>query len=327
MRAYVYERYGPPDVLELREVEKPRPTGEEVLVKIHAASVNAYDWHLMRADPFLVRIGGMGFFRPKNPRLGADIAGTVEAVGDGVTELAPGDEVFGSLSRTGNGGFAEFAVARAEYLAPLPEGLSFEEAAALPMAGNTALQGLRDVLKVGPGCHVAINGASGGVGTFAVQIAKALGAEVTAVCSTQKLEQARSLGSDHVIDYKERDFTAGTDRYDAIFGVNGYQSLRSYRRALKPNGTYAMAGGSTRQILQGAMRAPLMPKRNGKTMTSVSEKPNKRDLVALKELVESGAVRPVIDKVFPLERVPDAIRYLEEGHAAGKVVVTVGSGG
>lgn len=322
MKAYVYERYGSPEVLKLQDVSKPVPGDGEVLVKIHATSVNAYDWHLMRADPFLVRIGGNGFFRPKVKMLAADIAGRVEAVGPGASDFEVGDAVFGSVSATGNGGFAEYVCAGADYVAPMPEGASFEEAAAVPMAGLTALQGLRDAGKLEPGQKVAINGASGGVGTFAVQIAKALGAEVTAVCSTKKMDLARSLGADHVVDYTQKDFTANGSRYDLILGVNGFQPLRSYRRALSETGIYMMAGGSNRQIFQGALLARLMS-RGRQRMGIVQEHPNRADLVTMKELMEAGKVRSVIDRTYSFEELPQAVRYLEEGHAAGKVVVTV----
>lgn len=323
MRIWTYERYGSPDVLELTERELPEPTGDQVLVTVHSASLNAYDWHLLRADPFLVRVSGMGFFRPKNGTLGADIAGTVERVGNAVTELKPGDAVFGTLSPTGSGGFAEYALGRERYLAPLPKETSFAEAAAIPMAATTALQGLRDVGSVSIGKRVAINGASGGVGTFAVQIAKALGADVTAICSTGKVDQARALGADHVIDYTAEDFTKSDIQYDMIFGVNGFRRLSSYKRVLKPQGIYVMAGGSNRQIFQGALFGSLMSKKGGRTFRAVMEKPNKADLMTLAKMIESGAIRPVIDRTFPFDQVPDAIRYLEEGHAAGKIVVSV----
>src|SRR5688572_6664592 len=224
MKAIVYTQYGPPDVLQLKEIEKPTPKDNEVLVKICAASVNAYDWHYMRADPFLVRLMG-GLFRPRNPRLGADIAGRVEAVGSNVTQFRPGDEVYGDLAASGNGAFAEYAAVPEHALVLKPANLSFEQAAAVPMAAVTALQGLRDAGKLQPGQKVLINGASGGVGTFAVQIAKYFGAEVTAVCSTRNIDLVRSLGADHVIDYKRDDFTQNGQRYDLILAVNGYHPL------------------------------------------------------------------------------------------------------
>jgi NADPH:quinone reductase-like Zn-dependent oxidoreductase len=323
MKAIVNARYGPPDILELKEVERPSPKDGEVLVKVHAASVNAYDWHLLTADIFLVRLMGGGLFKPKSTILGADIAGTVEAVGGNVTQFQPGDEVFGDISDCGNGGFAEYARASENRLAPKPANHSFEEAAAVPMAAVTALQGLRDEGKLQPGCKTAIQGASGGVGTFAVQLAKTLGAEVTAVCSTRKLDQARSLGADHVIDYTKEDFTQNGQQYNLILGVNGYHSLSDYQRALAPEGVYVMAGGSSKQIIQGFLLAGLAPKRDGKKLVSVSAKPNQEDLLFLKQLLEAGKIVSVVDRCFPLSEAAEALRYLGGGHASGKVVITM----
>jgi NADPH:quinone reductase-like Zn-dependent oxidoreductase len=324
MKAAVYREYGSPDVIKLEEIPKPVPNDDEVLVKVHAASLNAYDWHLLRADPFLVRLLGGGLLKPKNTILGADIAGRVEAVGGNVKQFRPGDAVFGDTAAAGNGGFAEYVSVPERFLAPKPVNLSFEEAAAVPMAAVTALQGLRDKGRIQPGHHVLINGASGGVGSFAVQLAKWFGADVTAVCSTGKMDLARSLGADHIIDYTKEDFTRNGQRYDLILAVNGYHPIAAYKRALAPGGAYVMAGGSTAQMIQGMLLGPWMSLIGGKTMGMVAAKPNQEDLMILKELLEAGKVVPVIDRQYPLIEVPEAIRYLEEGHARGKVVIAVG---
>jgi NADPH:quinone reductase-like Zn-dependent oxidoreductase len=319
VKAIVYTRYGSPDVLQLREVEKPTPKDDEVLIEIHAASVNAYDWHFLTADIFLIRLMGGGLLKPKSTRLGVDIAGRVEAVGRNVKQFQPDDEVFGMV----RGGFAEYACAPENALALKPSNLSFEGAAAVPMAAVTALQGLRDTGQIQPGQKVLINGASGGVGTFAVQIAKSFGAEVTAVCSTRNLDQARSLGADHVIDYTKEDFTQSGQQYDLILAANGYHSLSAYKRALTPKGIYVMAGGSKAQIFQAMLMGPWMSETGGKKMGGVSAKRSQKDLVLLKELVESGKVVPVIDRRYPLSEAAEALRYLGEGHAQGKIVITM----
>ncbi len=323
MKAILYTRYGSPDVLQLRDVEIPAPKDGEILVKIHAASVNAYDWHFLTADIFLVRLMGVGLLKPKNPRLGADIAGRVEAVGKDVKQFRPGDEVFGDLAGNGNGGFAEYASAPERVFALKPANLSFEEAAAVPMAAVTALQGLRDEGRIRPGQSVLINGASGGVGTFAVQLARHFGAEVTAVCSTRNLDQARSLGADHVIDYTREDFTRSGRQYDLILAANGYHPLSAYKRALTPGGTYVMAGGSMAQIFGAMLLGSWMSKRGGRKMGGVSAKPTQEDLVFLKGLLEAGTIVPVIDRRYPLRETAEALRYLGEGHARGKVVISV----
>jgi NADPH:quinone reductase-like Zn-dependent oxidoreductase len=323
MKAIVYTEYGPPDVLSLEEAQKPTPKDDEVLVKVHAASANAADWHLMRADPFLVRVMGFGLLKPKNGLLGADIAGMVEAVGRNVTQFQPGDEVFGDLSGSGFGGFAEYACATEEALALKPANVSFEEAAAVPLAAVTALQGLRYKGQVQPGQKVLINGASGGVGTFAVQIARSFGAEVTGVCSTSKLDMVRSLGADHVIDYTKEDFTRNGRRYDRILAANGYHPISDYKRALSPDGTYVMTGGSGAQMLQAMTLGPIMSVRGSKKMGYLSMKQDKEDLVFVKELLENGEITPIIDRTYPLSEISEAIRYLEEGHARGKVAITL----
>jgi NADPH:quinone reductase-like Zn-dependent oxidoreductase len=324
MKAMVYEKYGPPDVLELKEVEKPNPKDNEILVKVHAASANAYDWHLLTADIFLVRLMGGGLLKPKNQILGADIAGRVEAVGRNVKQFQPGDEVFGDISGSGSGGFAEYACARENALALKPASMTFEEAAAVPMAAVTALQGLRDKGQIQPGQKVLINGASGGVGTFAVQIAKSFGAEVTGVCSTKKLGMVSSIGADQVIDYTQEDFTKNEQRYDLILAANGYHSISDYKRALSPRGIYVMTGGSMAQIFQAMLLGPWMSMNRSKKIVGLSAKPNQKDLVFLKKLLETGKVVPVIDRRYPLSEATEALRYLGEGHAKGKIVITMG---
>jgi NADPH:quinone reductase-like Zn-dependent oxidoreductase len=324
MKAILYTRYGAPDVLQLQEVEKPTPRDHEVLVKVHAASANPLDWHHMRGAPVLVRLTD-GLWKPKNPRLGADIAGRVEAVGSGVTRFRPGDEVFGDMSAHGLGGFAEYACTSEDALALKPANLSFEAAAAAPVVAFTALQGLRDAGKIQAGQKVLINGASGGVGTFAVQIAKSYGAEVTGVCSTRNLELVRSIGADHVIDYTREDFTRGGQRYDLIYDAVGNRSVSDYARALAPRGACVVAGFTTlahlfQVIVLGAWVSRAGEKRIG--MMGVAQ-PNQPDLLIVKDLLETGKVVPVIDRCYPLCETAEAIRYLEAGHARGKVIITV----
>lgn len=322
MKAIVYTHYGSPDVLQLKDIAKPTPRDDEVLIRVHAASLNAADWHLLRADPFLVRLGA-GLLKPKHTILGADVAGRVTAVGSNVTQFQPGDAVFGDISGCGFGGFAEYVCAREDALVLKPANTSFEQAAAVPMAAVTALQGLRDKGQIQSGQTVLINGASGGVGTFAVQLAKAFGAEVTAVCSTGKVEMVRSLGADHVIDYTHEDFTKNGQRYDLILAANGYHPLSAYKRALTPNGKYVTTGGHMAQMFQAMLLGPLMSMTGGKNMGFLAAKPNNDDLAYIKGLLESGRIIPVIDRCYPLGEVADAIRYLEEGHAKGKIVITV----
>ena len=322
MKAIVYTEYGSPDVLELKEVVKPTPKDDEVLVKVYAVSANAADLHLLRADPFLIRLSS-GLLKPKNEILGSDIAGRVEAVGSNAKQFKPGDEVFGDISGCGWGGFAEYVCVSETALALKPTHLSFEEAAAVPMAAVTALQGFHYAGEVRPGQRVLINGASGGVGTFAVQLAKTFGAEVTAVCSTRNLDRARSIGADHVIDYTKEDFAKNGQEYDLILATNGDRSISDYRRALSPKGVYVQTGGSMSQMTQAMLMGPWMS-RNGQKMGNMGvAKPNQKDLVTMKELLEAGKVKPVIDRCYPLSEVPEALRYLEEGHAQGKVVITV----
>jgi NADPH:quinone reductase-like Zn-dependent oxidoreductase len=325
MKAITYTRYGSPDVLRLEEVAKPTPKANEVLVKICAASVNAYDWRYVRADPFLVRLVG-GLFKPRNPRLGADIAGQVEAVGSDVTQFRPGDEIYGDLAASGNGAFAEYIAVPEQALALKPANLTFEQAAAVPMAAVTALQALRDGGKIRAGHQVLINGASGGVGTFAVQIAKAFGAEVTAVCSTRNVALVRSLGADQIIDYQREDITKGAQRYDLILAVNGYYPLSAYRRMLRPEGRYVMAGGSGTQLFEALLFGSLMSLVGRKRLAPFTAKPSSKDLLVMKELLEAGKVVPVIDRCYPLDETAEAIRYLEGEHARGKVVITIMQG-
>jgi NADPH:quinone reductase-like Zn-dependent oxidoreductase len=325
MKAIVYGQYGSPDVLELREVEKPRPKDNEVLIKVHAASVNAADWHYLRGAPFLFRLS-IGLQKPKNIFLGADVAGRIETVGRNVTQFQPGDEVFGDLSESGRGTFAEYVCANENALALKPVNISFEEAAAVPVAAVTALQGLREG-QIHASKKVLINGASGGVGTFAVQIAKSFGADVTAVCSTKKLDMVRSIGADHVIDYTQEDFTQNGHRYDLILAANGYHSISDYKRVLTPEGTYVMSGGAGAQMFQAMLLGPWMSRNSSQKLGNLSAKPNSKDLGFLKDLLEAGKVIPVIDRCYPLSEVADAIRYIEEGHAQGKVVITVAHNG
>jgi NADPH:quinone reductase-like Zn-dependent oxidoreductase len=321
MKAILYTQYGSPDVLRLTEIEKPAPNEDQVLVKVVAASANPLDWRRMRANPFLVRLGD-GFFRPKNPKLGADVAGLVEAVGANVTEFKPGDEVFGSV---GAGGFAEYVCAREKYFALKPPHVSFEAAAAAPVVGFTALQGLRDTGQIQAGQTVLINGAAGGVGTFAVQIAKSYGTEVTGVCSTRNLELVRSIGADHVVDYTREDFTRNGRQYDLIYDAIGNRSVSDFKRALAPQGICVVAGFTTvPRLLEHSLLGPLLSKSGGKRVASMAvAKTTKEDLLVLKELLETGKVVPVIDRCYPLHETAEALRYLEKGHARGKVIVTV----
>jgi NADPH:quinone reductase-like Zn-dependent oxidoreductase len=322
MKAIVYTQYGSADSIQLKDMEKPAPKDDEVLVKVLAASVNAYDWHFLSADIFLIRLTA-GLFRPKNNRLGADMAGRVEAVGSAVRQFKPGDEVFGDIGAWGNGAFAEYVAVPEKAFTLKPANLSFEQTAAVPMAALTALQGLRDAGQIRPGQKVLINGASGGVGTFAVQLAKYFEAEVTAVCSTGKKEMVRSLGAEHVIDYTKEDFTRNGQKYDLILAVNGFHSISAYKRALTPTGRYVMAGGSPAQIFQAMLLGSTLSERTGRKMGSLSAKSSQKDLAVLKELLEAGKLVPVIDRGYPLSETAEAMRYLGEGHARGKIVISM----
>jgi NADPH:quinone reductase-like Zn-dependent oxidoreductase len=321
MKAVRYSEYGPPEVLRIEEVEKPTPQDMRVLVKVHAASINAGDYRVRKADPFFIRLMGEGVLKPKDPHIGSDLAGVVEEVGENVERFRPGDEVFGC----GHGSLAEYALAREAYLAFKPTNRSFEEAAAVPVAALTALQGFRYAGGIQPGQKVLIQGASGGVGIFAVQLAKLSGAEVTAVCSTRNLEMARSIGADHVIDYTKEDFTQKQERYDLIFAVNGYHPLSAYKRALSPQGVYVCAGGTMPQFIQAIVLGRLMSRSGGKKLGSMGiAKLIQEDIVHLGELLEAGKIVPVIDRSYPLSEVVEAFRYVEEKHAQGKVIITAG---
>ncbi|CAN5740759.1 NAD(P)-dependent alcohol dehydrogenase [soil metagenome] len=323
MKAIARDTYGPPDVLELRNIDRPEIGDDEVLVHVHAAGVGRDVWHVMTGLPYPLRLAGYGLRAPKNPVIGSDVAGVVEAVGKNVTRFEPGDEVFG----IGKGSYAEYAIALEAKLAPKPSNLTYEQAAVLAISGSTALQALRDHGRVEQGQKVLIIGASGGVGTFAVQIARSYGAEVTGVCSTTKVEMVRSIGAEHVIDYTREDFAGGEQRYDLILDIGGNSSLARLRRALTPNGTLIITGGETGGRWLGGtdrqLRALALSPFVGQKLGTFVARENYEDLIVLIELIESGKVRPVIDRTYPLSEVPEAIRYLEQGHAQGKVVITV----
>lgn len=323
MKAAIYHRYGPPHVVQIADVAKPLPKESEALIRVRAASVNPLDWHFMRGLPYLVRLMA-GPLKPKDTRLGVDVAGEVEAVGASVTQFKPGDFVFGSC----RGAFAEYACAPESQLALKPENITFEQAAAVPVAAFTALQGLRDAGRIQAGQKVLVNGAAGGVGTFAVQIAKSFGADVTAVCSTRNLEMVRSIGADRVIDYTKTDFTKSPQRYDIFFDGVGNHSLSAARRILNPEGTYVPAGGEAGRWMLGPlanMITTLVLSRFGsqKLVIFFLAKPCKEDLLVLHHLMKTGKVTPVIDRCYELAQVSEAIRYLETRHARGKVVVTL----
>jgi NADPH:quinone reductase-like Zn-dependent oxidoreductase len=325
MKAIVYCDYGLAN-LKLENIEKPTPSDDQILVKVRAASVNPLDWHFIEGTPKIMRAMGVGLRKPKDTRLGVDFAGTVEAVGKDVTQFKPGDEVFGGR----DGAFAEYVCPRANRAVALkPANITFEQAASVPIAAITALQGLRDKGHVQPGQTVLINGASGGVGTFAVQIAKSFGADVTGVCSTRNVDMVRSLGADHVIDYTKEDFTKGDQRYDVVLDNVGTQPLSGFRRVLTPKGIYVMIGGGGPndsqwigpfgRVINTVVLSPFMSQKMGMMMADL----NHNDLTILADMMQSGKVKPVIDRTYKLSEVPDAIRYLEQGHARGKVVITV----
>ena len=322
MKAILCRRYGSPDVLTCEETEKPEPGDGQVLIAVRAASVNPLDWHSMRGEPYPFRlVSGLG--KPKEPRVGADVAGRVEAVGRSVTRFKPGDEVFG-VSR---GAFAEYACTAEANLAAKPSGVTFEQAAAVPVAGFTALQGLRDKGRIQPGQKVLINGAAGGVGTFAVQIAKVLGAEVTGVCGTWNVELVRSIGADHAVDYTREDFTASSRRYDVMLDCIGNRSLSSCRRVLTRDGIYVAIGARTgRWIapLPGFLSMLVVSRFVSQRLAPMVARVNAEDLGILRGYLEAGRITPVIDRQYGLTEVPEALRYLEAGHARGKVVIAVG---
>jgi NADPH:quinone reductase-like Zn-dependent oxidoreductase len=324
MKAIVQDRYGPPEVLRLGEIDTPVAAGGEVLVRVHAAAANARDWHLMRGDPYLARLA-LGLRRPRVRVRGTDFAGRVEAVGRGVTRFRPGDEVFGEV----DGAFAEYVRVPEDLVEPKPVDLTFEQAAALPLAGNTALVGLRDLARIQPGSRVLINGASGGVGTFAVQIATAFGAQVTGVCSARNADLVRSLGADRVIDYAAEDFTRGGRPYDVVFDLVGNRSLAELRRALTPGGTLILSGGGVSEggRLLGPIgliiRGRLVSRFVGHRVLVLTATPSRANLATLRELAEAGRITPVVDRTHPLGETAAAIRYLEVEHARAKVVITV----
>jgi len=321
MRAIVQTEYGVPDVLELRDVEKPAIGDDEVLVRVHAASINPYDWHSIRGVPYFLRLA-TGLRRPKNPIPAIDLAGRVEAVGEGVTRLRPEDEVFGLAK----GALAEYACAAVDRLLPKPSALTFEQAAAVPLAGLTALQALRDTGQVEAGQKVLIVGASGGVGTFAVQIAKSFGAQVTGVCSSKNVDLVRSIGADSVIDYTREDFTRSRRRFDLIVDMVGTQSLSACRRAMTPQGTYVVVGAPTGRWVRGPdrfLKAQALSRFVSQRLVPFMTRGGLEDLSALKDLLEAGEVTPVLDRTYRLDQAAEAVRYLEGGHVAGKVVLTV----
>jgi NADPH:quinone reductase-like Zn-dependent oxidoreductase len=316
MKAMVYTKFGSPDVLHLEEVEKPVPRDNEILIKVHAASANAYDWRHLRADPFFIRLMGAGLLTPKHKILGADMAGRVEAVGTNAKQFRPGDDVFGEGSY---GGFAEYACADENRFVLKPASLTFEEVAAAPMAALTALQGLRDKGRIRAGQKVLINGASGGVGTFAVQIAKSFETEVTGVCSTTKMDLVRSIGADHVIDYTREDITKDKQKYDLIFDIAAFRSILKYKRIMSPGGNYVQAGGSMARIFQ----LMFISKTGAKNMGLIVGKMIQKDLLFIADLMIAGKIKSIIDKRYPLSETAEALRYLEEGRARGKVVIAV----
>ena len=320
MKAITYKEKGPPPVFQLIDLEIPTPKDDEVIVKVHATGVNSWDWELLRMRPSMVALGKRS--DPRYKILGADVAGQVEAVGANVKGFQPGDEVVGDLCLSGWGGFAEYASAREDALVKKPTTMSFEEAAAVPQAGLLALQGIRNKGQVRPGQKVLINGAGGGVGTFAIQIAKSFGAEVTGVDSTSKLDMMRSIGADHVIDYTKEDYTKSGQRYDLIIDVKAYRSVFDYKRALSPRGTFLAIGGTWTRIFQLLFLGPFIRLGGGKKMGILAYRPNK-DLASLIDLIEAGKVVPVIDRRYPLDEVPEALRYLGDGHVKGKIVITV----
>ncbi len=316
MKAIVYKNYGPPEVLQLKEVAKPAPKDNEVLVRVQAASVNYSDWAFVRGKPFMLRLMDQAPFRPKHPILGADIAGRIEVVGRNVTQFRPGDEVFGDLSGDGWSGFAEYVVAPEYVLASKPVNLSFVEAAAVPQAALVALQGLRDAGKIQPGHRVLINGASGGIGTFAVQIARSYGAEVTGVCSAKSVDLVRSLGADQVIDYMQEDFAQGDEHYDLILDIVASRSMEDCERALRPGGKYVLAGGALVRIIQASLN-------KSDRVINLSVKISQEDLIFMKELLESGKVVPVIDRCYPFSETPEAVKHYGTRHSQGKVVISI----
>jgi NADPH:quinone reductase-like Zn-dependent oxidoreductase len=321
MKAMVRIKYGPPEVLNLEEIEKPIPRDDQVLIKVQAASVTFGDLAAVKGEPFMVRFS-LGLREPKSKIPGKDVAGVVEAVGANIKQFKPGDAVFGDISACGWGAYAEYVVVPEDAIVLKPAGITFEQAAAVPESAVVALQGLRDKGLIQPGQRVLIYGASGGIGTFAVQVAKSFGVEVTGVCSKRNLELVRSIGADHVIDYTKEDFTQNGQQYDLILATAGYRSIFAYKRALAPNGHYVATGGSMAQIFQPMLLGPWLST-GGRKMTNLAMKPNKNDLTYIKELIEAGKVSPVIDKIFPLSEVAEALNYYGQGRSRGKVIITM----
>jgi NADPH:quinone reductase-like Zn-dependent oxidoreductase len=320
MKAFVYREYGTPDVLKLEEVQKPSPKDDEILVKVHAVSLNKADTYFLKGEPFMLRFEA-GLQKPQRTILGADISGVVEATGKNVKQFKVGDEVFADLSSSGWGGLAEYVSAKENAFAHKPTTMSHEEAAAVPMAAVTALQSLKKG-NIKAGQKVLINGASGGVGTFALQIAKSFDTEVTAVCSTKHIENARALGADHVIDYTKENFTKNGKQYDLILATNGYHSLADYKRALTENGVYVCSGGTMKQIFASLLLGSVATIGSQKKITNLTAKPSQNDLMVVKNLIENKKVKSLIDKIYPFEQTPDAFRHLAQGHASGKIVIT-----
>jgi NADPH:quinone reductase-like Zn-dependent oxidoreductase len=325
MKAMIYTEYGPLDVLKLVDIEKPAPKAREVLIKVQAASVTFGDLAAVKGEPFMVRFS-LGLREPKFKVLGKDVAGIVEAVGANATQFQPGDEVFGDLSESGWGAYAEYVAVPENALVHKPANISFEAAAAVPESAVVALQGLRQKGQIQPGQRVLIYGASGGIGTFAVQIAKSFGTEVTGVCSTRNLDMVRSLGADYVIDYTKEDFTQNGQQYDLILATAGYRSIFDYKRALALNGKYVATGGSMAQVFQPMLLGPWLST-GGRKMSNLAMKPDTKDLTFIKELIEAGKIQPVIDQVFPLQELPAALRHYGEGHSRGKVVIIMEQAG
>lgn len=322
MKAMVYQKYGPPDVLALKEVDKPTPTDDQILIKVYAVSINGSDREGLIGQPLYARMGGL--LRPRNQILGSDIAGRVEVAGKNHTEFAPGDDVFGELPGY-HGGFAEYVCTHGQTMLRKPAGLTFEQAAAIPQAGMIALQGIRDKGQVQPGQTVLINGAGGSAGSFAIQLAKWCGAEVTGVDNTHKLDFMRSLGADHVIDYTQENFTTSGKQYDLILDLIAQRSVFAYQRALRPKGTYFFVGGSVAVLFQVLLLAPFIRKTTGKNIRLLAVPQNRKDLISITELCEAGKIVPVIDRRYSLREVPEALRYVGEGYVKGKVVITLAS--
>ncbi len=324
MKAITYYEYGSPDNMSLEELDRPEPKDDEVLVKVKAASINSWDWDLVRGEPFYVRLVGGGLRKPIKKIIGCDIAGVVELVGKNVTRFKVGDDVFGDTSTSGWGGFAEYVSVKEKVLTSKPTSLSFEEAASLPQAGVMALQAARDFKKINPGDKVLINGAGGGVGSFALQLVKQYEAEITGVDLSSKYEMMQSLGADHVIDFMQEDFTKRGERYDYIIDVVGHHSLNDFKQALKPGGEYRMIGGSGRLVLQSIFVAPFVSLFTNKKMGILGHEPNK-GLAYLAEQISEGTLKPIIDSIYPLEQTPAAFRHFGEGNVKGKVVIKMTS--